>query len=225
MFRELTTSIRIDMHSPSRHTQFRLKRIVGLVCPTKMQWIDLEEAQVMTKTRCQRSVPGSPKKNIVPLSKLRTSEVVRTVVDHPRRLDELVALLQDKERKIRGRAAVTLARLSESHPARLLRHLERLRGFLSDDSAFVRWHLLYVLGRVLERFPGKAAGLLSDVGNRLADEDRIVRVFACRALEWIATRNPMIIVKLFEAKPGEMPPSLVRLLQVTPTQAKGPARS
>jgi hypothetical protein len=179
----------------------------------------------MTKTRFHRSLPGSPKKNIVPLSKLRTSEVMRTVVDHPRRLDELIALLQDKERKIRGRAAVTLARLSESHPARLVRHLERLRGALSDDSAFVRWHLLYALGRVLAKFPGKAAGLLADVGNRLADEDRIVRVFACRALEWVASRNPMIIIKLFEAKPGEMPPSLARKLQGTPPKVKGPARS
>ena len=179
----------------------------------------------MTKTRCHRSVAGRPKKNIVPLSTLRTSEVMRTVVDHPHRLDELIALLQDKERRIRGRAAVTLARLSESHPARLVRHLERLRGALADDSAFVRWHLLYALGQVLARFPGKAAGLLSDVGNRLADEDRIVRVFACRALEWLASRNPLIIIKLFEAKPGEMPPSLARMLQVTPPKAKGPAGS
>ena len=167
----------------------------------------------MTKTTCQRNLSEGRKKNLVPLSKLRTSEVVRTVVDHPRRLDELFTLLQDKDRGIRGRAATTLARLSESHPTRLVRHLERLRGALSDDSAFVRWHLLYAMGKVISRFPGRSAGSLAEVGNRLADEDRIVRTFACRALERVATRNPLIINKLFESKPGDMPPSLARLLQ------------
>src|SRR5512135_2934933 len=103
----------------------------------------------MTKLDLYRRTTRSRKKNRVPLSKLRAAEVVRTVVDHPRRLDELINLLRDKERSIRGRAATTLTRLSESHPARLIRHIEALREGLGDDSAYVRWHLVYTLGRVV----------------------------------------------------------------------------
>ena len=57
------------------------------------------------KPRLKSRSSAGGKNPRVPLSKLRTSEVVRTVVDHPRRLEELVNLLQDKERVIRGRAA------------------------------------------------------------------------------------------------------------------------
>jgi HEAT repeat protein len=173
------------------------------------------------KPRLHRSTSQSAKKNRVPLSKLRTSEVVRTVVDHPRRLGELVNLLQDKERAIRGRAATTLARLSESHPGRLLSHLERMRGGLGDDSAYVRWHLLYTLGQVISRFPGRTAFSLADVSARLADEDRLVRRFACRALEWVAARKPQLVQALFSANQDSMPPSLARIIQGGSVPAKG----
>ena len=92
----------------------------------------------MVETRTHRRVTRNRKKNRVPLAKLRTAEVVRTVVDHPGRLNELVALLDDSERALRGRAAATLARLSESHAHRLIRVVDRLREALSDDSAYVR---------------------------------------------------------------------------------------
>ena len=75
----------------------------------------------MTEPRPHRHVVRNRKKNTVPLYKLRTLDAVKTVVDHPRRLEELLRILEDKDRCVRGRAAATLARLSESHPARLLR--------------------------------------------------------------------------------------------------------
>ena len=166
----------------------------------------------MMKTKLQPRTSRNRKKSAVPLSKLRTSEVVRTVVDHPRRLEELVTLLQDKDRAVRGRAAATLARLSESHPSRLVRHLERLSASLEDDSAYVRWHLAYTLGRVSAGFPGRASSVLADLSSRLKDEDKVVRRFACRALESVATRKPELIKDLFTDRKAEMPQSLARML-------------
>lgn len=172
------------------------------------------------KPRVHRCTSRSRKKNVIPLSNLRASEVVRTVVDHPRRLQELVNLLQDKERAIRGRAAATLARLSESHPARLVRYLERLREALGDDSAYVRWHLLYTFGQVISQYPKRASFSLTDVRARLGDEDKLVRSFACRALESVAARNPQVIQSLFSANKEEIPPSVARLLQGSGPRAK-----
>jgi len=166
----------------------------------------------MMKTKLQPRASHDRKKSAVPLSKLRTSEVVRTVVDHPRRLEELVTLLQDKDRTVRGRAAATLARLSESHPSRLVRYLERLRASLEDDSAYVRWHLVYTLGRVSARFPGRSSAVVADLGSRLKDEDKVVRRFTCSALESIATRKPLLIKNLFTESKAEMPQSLARML-------------
>ncbi len=175
----------------------------------------------MMKPKVHRRTPGSRKKNVIPLSNLRTSEVVRTVVDHPHRLEELVNLLQDKERTVRGRAAATLARLSESHPARLVRHLERLREALGDDSAYVRWHMLCTLGQVVSRFPRRASISLPDVSARLADEDKMVRCFACRALEHVAARKPQIVQELFSGNREKIPPSLARVLQASTPRAAG----
>jgi HEAT repeat protein len=175
----------------------------------------------MMKPKLHRRTSRSRKKNITPLSNLRTSEVVRTVVADPRRLDELVNLLQDKERLIRGRAATTLSRLSDSHPARLVRHLEQLRGAIGDDSAYVRWHLLYTMGQVISRFPKRSSPYLGEIRAQLTDEDRLVRSFACRALEKVATRKPQLIKALYSANPDEIPPSVARLLQRSAHPGKG----
>lgn len=169
----------------------------------------------MTKLDLYRRTNQGRKKNRVPLSKLRAAEVVRTVVDHPRRLDELILLLRDKERSIRGRAATTLARLSESHPARLIRHIEALREGLVDDSAYVRWHLVYALGQVIARHPRRTSFSLPDIKTRLGDEDRVVRDFACQALESVAMREPDLVKALFPSDKENMPPSLGCVLQGT----------
>jgi HEAT repeat protein len=167
----------------------------------------------MMETRTYRSVRRNRKKGSVPLSKLRTSEAVKTVVDHPRRMEELVEMLEDKDRILRGRAAAALARLSESHPGRLLRMLERVKYCLSDDSAYVRWHLCYTLGCLGKRFPGKAARLVPELGSRLEDDNRIVRVFASGALGSIAALNPDAVQDFFQAAKREMPSSLSKMLR------------
>jgi hypothetical protein len=170
----------------------------------------------MIKPKFHRSASsGSRKKNAVPLSKLRASEAIRTVVDHPRRLEELLTLLRDKEHSIRGRAASTVARLSESHPSRLVRHVDVLRDSLTDDSAFVRWHIIYALGQIISRFPARTSFSLPDLKARLADEDKLVRNFACRSLEAVAARKPNLIQELFSSNPEEVPASLARFLPVS----------
>lgn len=166
----------------------------------------------MTKPELHRRTARSGKKRLIPLSKLRASEVVRTVVDHPRRLDELVRLLRDKERPIRGRAAATFARLAESHPARLVRHMEALRQGLSDDSAYVRWHLLYALGQVVPRFPGRASGLLEDIRAHQGDEDRVVRGFARKAMENVASLRPALVHSLYASGKEEAPATVAAIL-------------
>ncbi len=163
----------------------------------------------MIRPRSHR-IPGSRKKRTIPLSKLRTSEVVRAVVAHPRRLPELLNLLEDKDRTVRGRAAATLARLSESHPGRLVRVIHRLRDGLSDDSAYVRWSLSYALGRVGSIFPNQANRFLEGLCSLLEDNNKIVRALACRALVRIAARKPQLIRDHFENGKLEMPVTVAR---------------
>lgn len=168
----------------------------------------------MTEPRIHRRVVRNRKKNAVPLSKLRTSDAVKTVVDHPRRLEELVRMLEDKDRGIRGRAAATLSRLSESHPARLLRILLRLREALTDDSASVRWNLAYTLGKLGTHFPAQSRELIQDIVARLDDENRVVRVFACKALVQLAARKPLVIEECFQSTKKEMPPPVARTVRI-----------
>jgi HEAT repeat protein len=167
----------------------------------------------MTEPKTHRRVVRNRKKNSVPLSKLRTSDAVRTVVDHPRRLQELVRMLEDKDRGVRGRAAATLARLSESHPSRLIRLMARLKELAEDDSAYVRWNLTYALGRLGVRFPTRADGFLSEILARLEDENRIVRILACKALAQIATKKPLAVKEIFQNEKKDIPPSIARILR------------
>jgi HEAT repeat protein len=155
-------------------------------------------------------MPRSRKKRTIPLSSLRTSEVVRAIVAHPRRLSELINLLEDKDRTVRGRAAATLARLSESHPERLVRVVLRLKECLTDDSAYVRWSLSYALGRVGSIFPSQASRFLDGLGSLLEDENRIVRALACRALVRVAARKPQLVRDYFESMKREMPVTVAR---------------
>lgn len=168
---------------------------------------------IMVETKTRRRVSRSRKKSRVPLSKLGTSEVVRTVVEYPRRLGELVALLDDSDRGLRGRAAATLARLSESHPGRLLRVLERLREALHDDSAFVRWHLAYTLGKVGTSFPSRAPQFLQDLLGCLDDENRVVRIITAQALAGFAARKPAVVQQLFVSSKHAVPTPVARALR------------
>ena len=167
----------------------------------------------MTEPRIHRRVVRNRKKSRVPLSKLRTSDAVKTVVNHPRRLEELLRMLEDKERGVRGRAAAALARLSDSHPARLMRVVLRLREALADDSANVRWYLVYTLGKLGSCFPSQSRSFLNDLVSNLDDQNRIVRSVACRALSQVAARKPLIVEEFFQNLKREMPPALARVLR------------
>ena len=166
----------------------------------------------MIRPRSQR-IARRRKGRRIPLSNLRTSEVVRAVVAHPRRLPELLNLLEDEDRTVRGRAAATLARLSESHAGRLVRVVDRLKDGLSDESAYVRWSLSYALGRVGSIFPNRANRFLEGVGSLLEDENRIVRVLACRALVRIAARKPQLVRSYFEQSKRTMPVTVARSIK------------
>jgi HEAT repeat protein len=167
----------------------------------------------MTEPRPHRQVVRNRKKRAVPLYKLRTLDAVKTVVDHPRRLEELLRILEDKDRCVRGRAAATLARLSESHPARLLRVTLRLRESIADDSAYVRWHLVYTFGKLASYFPTQSRVFLSDLVVCLDDENRVVRTVAGKALSQVAARKPLIIEEFFHNLKKEIPPSVARALR------------
>ncbi len=153
------------------------------------------------------------KKNRIPLAKLRASDAARTVVDHPRRLEELLRMLEDKDRIVRGRASVALAQLAESHPARLLRVVARLSEMMADDSAYVRWHLLYALGRLGSKCPVKSREFLPHVISRLEDDNRICRVIAVRALKQLAARRPKLVEDCFKRLKKEIPAAVMRNLQ------------
>jgi HEAT repeat protein len=167
----------------------------------------------MTEPKTHRHVVRNRKKGPVPLSKLRTSDAVRTVVDNPRRLQELLRMLEDKDRVVRGRAAATLARLSESHSSRLINLTARLVEALCDDSAYVRWNLTYSLGRLGSQFPNRSQGFLGELLARLEDENRIVRILACKALGQVASKKPSLVAGLFQNANKEIPPAIGRALK------------
>ena len=172
----------------------------------------------MTEPRTHRHLVRNRKKSAVPLSKLRTSDAVKTVVNHPRRLEELLHMLEDKDRGVRGRAAAALARLSESHPARLMRVQLRLREALADDSANVRWYLVYTLGKLGSYFPSQSRAFLNDLVPRLDDQNRVVRNVTSKALSQVAARKPLMVEEFFQNLKREIPPTVDRVLRKSKKQ-------
>jgi hypothetical protein len=166
----------------------------------------------MMEPKTRKRIVRKRKKSAIPLSKLRPSDAVKTVIHNPRRLEELLLMLEDKDRGVRGRAAATLAKLSELHPGRLIRAIARFRESLSDDSAYVRWHLVYALGQLGSQFPALFPDFLNDMVVHLEDANRIVRIIACKALGQAAVRKPAIIESFFRDLKKEIPPAIARFL-------------
>ncbi len=167
----------------------------------------------MTGAGIHQRVVRNRKKNRIPLSKLRASDAAKTVVNHPRRLEELLRMLEDRDRSVRGRAAVALAQLSESHPARLLHVISRLREMIADDSAYVRWHLIYAFGKLGAHYPVKAGCFLPELVSRLDDDNRICRVLASRALGLVAARRPKLTEECFRNLKKDIPPAVNKILR------------
>jgi len=125
---------------------------------------------------------------------------------------------------VRERAADAVARLAESRADRLVRITERMKGGLSDDSAYVRWHLVYAFGRLGLRFPGRAPQFLPKLAASLDDSHQIVRNFAMKALADLATRHPKAIMDAFSSAKVEPPSPLARIL-CNPARKTGKVRS
>ena len=169
----------------------------------------------MTKPRIQQKAVRNRKRTAAPIAQPRTFDV-----DHRGQSEELLRMIEDKELFVRQVAAVALARMSEQHPARLLCRLVRLKEALKDDSAYVRWHVVYVLGRIMSCSLSRTSTFLGDLVSRLDDENRIVRVFACKALSQLAARNPVVIKELFRELKREIPSSVAQVLSA-PTGTVG----
>jgi len=141
------------------------------------------------------------------------SDAVKIVSDFPRRLNELLNMLADRDRCVRDRAAATLAQLASLHPSRLLRSVPRLRESLLDESAYVRWHLVFTLGMLCARFPSRLQGILSDLTGCLDDPNRIVRILASKALAQMAVHNPRTVEELFRNAEKDIPPIVADILR------------
>lgn len=124
-------------------------------------------------------------------------------------------MLEDKDRGVRGRAAATLARLAEFHPARLMRVILRLRVGFCDDSAYVRWHLAYTFGTLGSHFPAQSRTFLSDLCSRLDDENRVVREISCKAIGQMAARKPGAVQAFFQELKKDIPPPVARILRAS----------
>ncbi|MBN2241218.1 MAG: HEAT repeat domain-containing protein [Acidobacteria bacterium] len=159
------------------------------------------------------------KERFAPLCSLRISDVVKAVSVFPRRLGELLDMLQDRDRTMRDRASATLARLVALHPERLPRYAPRLREALSDESAYVRWHLVYTLGKLYELYPERLKGALADLNGRLQDPNKIVRALAAKALARAACRNPGSVRELFRNAEREIPRIVKNILKASGSRA------
>jgi hypothetical protein len=180
----------------------------------------------MTGQRTPHHIRRNQKKNSIPLSNLLTLDVVKTVLDNPRRLEELLRMLEDTDRSLRGRAAATLAQLSESHPARLSKITERLIESLRDDSAYVRWNLVYILGQLSAHPPCNAQAFLEPIVGHLDDSNRIVRVMANKVLLKMTEQQPEIVQGFFNNLKRDIPLNVERCIQNTlPKTGRKPVKT
>jgi hypothetical protein len=159
----------------------------------------------MNDSNTQPRILHKRKKEFVPLSKLGMSDAVKVVSDSPKRLEELMSLLEDRDRKNRDRAAATLFRLASLNPSRLLCHLPRLQEALLDESAYVRWFIACTVGMLGSRYPRNIRNILPDLAVCLQDQNRIVRILAAKALAQVAVRDPENVANLFRSGDTEMP--------------------
>jgi len=171
----------------------------------------------MAKVEVYRRKVGRRKKRIVPLTKLQTPEVVKTVLRHPRRLEELLDMLGEKDLVLRGRAAATLASLAATRPERLVKVLPRLRECLGDDSDYVRWHLFYAFGELSMRLPAPTREYWCDIFAGMGDGSRVVRLVAGKATARLVAESPDDVAAAYRESRREIPPEIAALLPPTAT--------
>jgi len=167
----------------------------------------------MTEPRTPHRIGSNRKKNPVPLSSLRASDVLKMVLEDPRRLEEIAGMLEDRDRAVRDRAAAVLGQLADRHPERLRHLIARLAPSLEDDSAYVRWHLVYILGSLGSRFDLDTADLIGSLAARLDDPNRVVRVTAVRSLARVAGSRPGAVEAFFAGQKREIPSAVARFIR------------
>jgi HEAT repeat protein len=150
---------------------------------------------------------------MIPLSDLMASDAVKAVSDSPHRLEELLLLLQDRDRCLRNHAAATLAQLATLHPLRLIPSVPRLRDGLTDESAYVRWNLVCTLGMLCTQYLSRFEGILPDIMKCLDDQNRIVRFLASKVLAQVAAYSPQTVKELFLKIEKEAPPVVAHILR------------
>ena len=146
---------------------------------------------------------------------MQTPDAVKTVLRHPRRLEELLDMLGDNDLSIRGRAAATLARLAESRPESLLKAIPRLREYVNDDFDYVRWHLIYAFGEIGARVSAPAQEsrkYWADIFAGMDDDSHIVRMIAEKAVERLAARHPDAVAAFFGDIKQSVPDELAKLI-------------
>ena len=166
----------------------------------------------MKKMEIHRRAENRREKRIVPLSRMQTTDVVKTVIRHPKRLEELLDMLGDRDLSIRGRAAATLARLAESHPESLLIAMPRLREHIDDDSDYVRWHLIYAFGEIGARVQESEHEYWAVVFAGMDDSSRVVRMVAGKAAARLAAKYPDDVASFYRDIQRPAPRELVKLL-------------
>lgn len=159
----------------------------------------------LTEPNARSRILPKRNKRRIPLYILRTSDAVKVVSDFPSRLEELFDMLEGRDRLMRDRAAATLARFASLHPSRLLRFVPRIKGALTDESAYVRWHIVHTTGILCDWFPKSLQSALADLMERLDDPNSIVRALAAKGLARSASRNPGIVEALFRNVGKEIP--------------------
>ena len=178
---------------------------------------------LMAKLKIHQCEANRRKKRIVPLSKLQAPDVMKTVLRHPRRLEELLDMLGDKDLVLRSRAAAILASLAESCPERLLKVLSRLQECLGDDSDYVRWHLFFALGELSVRFPALSKGCWANVFTGMNDSNRIVRMIAGKAAVRLAREHPDDVAAIYRDSRREIPHEIAVLLPHQQEQERVPS--
>jgi hypothetical protein len=119
----------------------------------------------------------------------RSDEVARFVIDHPRRVAELIECLWDPDPCVCMRAADAIEKGSRDNTALLEAHKAELLGLLAEaEQQEVRWHLALIVPRLLlttsER--RRVAKLLQ---MYLADPSSIVKTFAMQGLADLALQD------------------------------------
>lgn len=166
----------------------------------------------MTKTGRRERVARRWRPSTGPLANLRAAEAIRTVVECPHRLAELIGILVDGDLRLRSWAAAAIASLAVSHPERLLRHLALLSAAASDPLAHVRWNLAFALGKICARFPGQSKPIIPVLLAQLKDSHPVVSAMARYNLAEICRVGPHMVSRLVAAGEHLVPDWLSEIL-------------